>query len=81
MRNILAVRKRNAELYLKEVGEFIDVVQLADDLAGQDNLLISPKIYQELVKPLQLELCEYVRSMTNAKNLLPQLRRDCSFAR
>ncbi len=67
MHKILTVRKRNVELYLNEVGKFIDVIQLADDLAGQQNLLISPQIYRELVKPYQLELCEYVRSMTKAK--------------
>ncbi len=67
MRRILDIRKRNAELYLREVGEFIDVIQLADDLAGQDNLLISPKSYNELVKPYQLELCQYVKSLTKAK--------------
>lgn len=67
MRKVLAVRKRNTELYLDQVGEFIDVIQLADDLAGQQNLLISPKIYRELVKPYQLELCEYVKSRTKAK--------------
>jgi len=67
MRRILDIRKRNAELYLREVGEFIDVVQLADDLAGQDNLLISPNSYKELVKPYQLELCQYVKSLTKAK--------------
>jgi len=67
MRKILDIRKRNVELYLREVGEFIDVIQLADDLAGQDNLLISPRTYQELVKPYQLELCEYVKGLTRAK--------------
>jgi len=67
MRRILDIRKRNAELYLREVGEFIDVVQLADDLAGQDNLLISPNSYKELVKPYHLELCQYVKSLTKAK--------------
>ena len=67
MRNVLDVRKRNAELYLREVGDYIDVIQLADDLASQDNLLISPKLYQELVKPYQLELCQYVKSLTKAK--------------
>lgn len=67
MRKVLDVRKRNVELYLKEVGEFIDVVQLADDLASQENLLMSPKLYKELIKPYQLELCRHVKSLTNAK--------------
>ncbi len=67
IRQILEVRKRNAELYLNEVGEFIDVVQLGDDLASQANLLISPKIYQEIIKPYHLELCEFVKKRTRAK--------------
>ncbi|MGB5066966.1 MAG: uroporphyrinogen decarboxylase family protein [Albidovulum sp.] len=67
MRKVLDVRKRNVALYLAEVGEYIDVIQLADDLAGQDNLLISPKTYREIVKPYQLELCQYVKGLTKAK--------------
>lgn len=67
MRKVLDVRKRNVALYLAEVGEYIDVIQLADDLAGQDNLLISPKTYREMIKPYQLELCRYVKSLTKAR--------------
>lgn len=67
MRKVLDQRKRNVELYLNEVGEFIDVVQLADDMGSQENLLFSPKLYHELIKPYQLELCDHVRSLTKAK--------------
>jgi uroporphyrinogen decarboxylase len=35
---------------LDEVGEFLDIVQVGDDLGHQDGLLISPKIYRNMVK-------------------------------
>jgi uroporphyrinogen decarboxylase len=36
---------------LDEVGEYLDIVQVGDDLGHQDGLLISPKMYRSLVKP------------------------------
>ncbi|MFW9807685.1 MAG: uroporphyrinogen decarboxylase family protein [Candidatus Thorarchaeota archaeon] len=36
---------------LDEVGEYLDIVQVGDDLGHQDGLLINPRIYRTLVKP------------------------------
>ncbi|MCJ7626451.1 MAG: hypothetical protein MUO76_23410 [Anaerolineaceae bacterium] len=38
------------------IGKYIDVVVEADDLAGQENLLISPKIYRRFIKPRHARL-------------------------
>ncbi len=35
---------------LDEVGEYLDIVQVGDDLGHQDGLIISPRIYRNLVK-------------------------------
>jgi uroporphyrinogen decarboxylase len=35
---------------LDEVGEYLDIVQVGDDLGHQDGLLISPRMYRNLVK-------------------------------
>ncbi len=35
---------------LDEVGEYLDIVQVGDDLGHQDGLLINPRIYRNLVK-------------------------------
>ncbi|MHA3964147.1 MAG: uroporphyrinogen decarboxylase family protein [Candidatus Thorarchaeota archaeon SMTZ1-45] len=35
---------------LDEVGEYLDIVQVGDDLGHQDGLLISPRIYRNMVK-------------------------------
>ncbi|MHA2162399.1 MAG: uroporphyrinogen decarboxylase family protein [Candidatus Thorarchaeota archaeon] len=36
---------------LDEVGDYLDVVQVGDDLGHQHGLIMSPKMYRELVKP------------------------------
>lgn len=67
MRKVTDHRKRSAELYLKEVGEFIDVIQMADDLGAQNTSLMSPESYREIIKPYQAELIAHMRQFTKAK--------------
>jgi uroporphyrinogen decarboxylase len=45
----------------------IDVVQMADDMAGQNNMLISPMSYRKYLKPLHKEMFDYIHSKTGAK--------------
>jgi uroporphyrinogen decarboxylase len=45
----------------------IDIVQMADDLAGQNGLLISPNSYRKLLKPFHKEMFSYIHSKTDAK--------------
>jgi len=45
----------------------IDVVQMADDFAGQNDLLISPRSYKKYLKPLHKEMFDYLHSKTDAK--------------
>ena len=66
-RKIINIRKRNAELFLNEVGEYIDVFQLADDLSMQTAPFVSPKMYREMIKPYHTELISFVKGFTKAK--------------
>ncbi len=45
----------------------IDVVQMADDFAGQNGMLISPRSYRKLLKPFHKEMFDYIHSKTDAK--------------
>lgn len=45
----------------------IDIVQMADDIAGQRGLLISPQSYRNLLKPLHKEMFDYIHSKSDAK--------------
>jgi uroporphyrinogen decarboxylase len=67
LRRVVDHRKRNAELYLKEVGEFLDVIQVADDLGTQETSMMSPDTYREMIKPYQAELIAHIKKFTNAK--------------
>jgi uroporphyrinogen decarboxylase len=45
----------------------IDVVQMADDIAGQNGMLISPTSYRKYLKPLHKEMFDYLHSKSDAK--------------
>ncbi len=64
---ILEVRKQNAEIFLREVGEYLDVIQLGDDIATQNGPAASPALYREMVKPYQAELFGLVKGRTPAR--------------
>jgi len=55
------------EKALSLVGDVIDVAQIADDIAGQNSPLISPRSYRKLLKPVHKELCDFIHARTNAK--------------
>jgi len=52
------------------LGNMIDVVQLADDFARQNNMFISPSSYRRYLKPLHKELFDFIRSRSSAKIFL-----------
>jgi len=55
------------KLFLKEVGDLVDVIMIGDDLTGQSGPLFSPKIYRSIIKPRQKRLVQFIKSRTNAK--------------
>lgn len=67
MRKILDIRKRQTGKYLELVGEYLDVVYVADDLAIQTGSLLSLETYRSLVKPLQKEYYSFIKERTGAK--------------
>lgn len=46
---------------LAELGDMVDVVIEADDLAGQKSLLFSPEIYRNIVKPQHKKLFDCIK--------------------
>lgn len=55
------------EPFLQEAGEHIDIIKIGDDLGTSANLLISPKMYREILKPIHREYIQFIKSRTNAK--------------
>lgn len=56
-----------ARRYLAEVGDLIDVYQYGDDVATQLDWMISPSLYQTLIKPRQRRLFDAIHAATPAK--------------
>jgi len=55
------------EAYLKEVGDLVQIVQLGEDLGGQNGPLFSPKFYREVYKPRHKALIDLIKKHTDAK--------------
>jgi len=58
------------EHVLEEVGPYVDVVMVAEDLGSQDGPLISPETYRRMVKPAQKRVWQFIKSRTDAKLFL-----------
>ena len=52
---------------LQEIGDLVDVVIEADDLAGQHSLLLSPETYRRLIKPRHTRLFSFIKSQAPVK--------------
>jgi len=58
------------DVYLDEVGDYVDVVCQGDDLGTQIGPWISPDMYRKWIKPRHAELFKFIRSKTDAKIFL-----------
>jgi len=52
---------------LREVGDLVDVVVEADDLAGQNSMLMSPKTYRKLIQPRHARLFSFIKAQAPVK--------------
>jgi uroporphyrinogen decarboxylase len=57
------------ERALAEIGDLVDVVIEADDMAGQQSLLLSPRTYRNLVKPRHKKLFSFIKAQAPVKLL------------
>ena len=69
-----AMLKKNLELckqhmghFLEAIGENIDIIKIGDDLGSQDRLMISPRMYRQMLKPLHADLISFIKERTKAK--------------
>jgi len=53
--------------FLQAIGENIDIIKIGDDLGTQDRLMISPKMYRKILKPIHAELISFIKERTKAK--------------
>jgi len=56
-------------LLLNWVGPYLQIVEIGDDIGGQDGLIISPALYKEMIKPYHRRLIAFIKRKTSAKVL------------
>jgi uroporphyrinogen decarboxylase len=66
MEMVLEMQLVKMERYLDEVGEYIDVVCVGDDFAGQQAPLISPALFRASIKPYLKRYFELIKRKTSA---------------
>lgn len=54
-------------LFLKEVGDLIDIHFTADDLSGQSGPLIAPALYRRMIKPRWARIIRTIKAHTRAR--------------
>ena len=60
--NVLEVHLGMYDMFLSQVGPYVQIVETADDLGGQENLLISPDFYRKYFKPAQTKINQLIKS-------------------
>jgi uroporphyrinogen decarboxylase len=67
MSKILEIKMQYWETALATVGENVLVVSCADDLGGQNGLLVSLEMYKDLIWPYHKRLFEFIKETANAR--------------
>lgn len=53
--------------FLDAAGEDLDIIKIGDDIGTQDSLLMSPKMYRQILKPVHADYISFIKSKTKAK--------------
>jgi uroporphyrinogen decarboxylase len=53
--------------FLEQLGDNVDIIKIGDDLGTQASLMISPKMYREILKPVHADFISFIKQRTRAK--------------
>ncbi len=67
---VTEISQRMYRRYLREVGRFVDIVVVTDDLGTQTSLMVSPAMFRTFIKPNLAALIATIKSETDAAVLL-----------
>ncbi len=62
MDRVVELKMAYWECALSDAGDYADVVMEADDMAGQERLLISPETYRRFIKPRHTRLFSFIKN-------------------
>lgn len=53
--------------FLEALGDDVDIIKIGDDLGTEKSLMISPKMYREMLKPIHADFISFIKERTKAK--------------
>ncbi len=53
--------------FLEQLGDNVDIIKIGDDLGTQESLMISPRMYRQILKPVHADFIAFIKQRTNAK--------------
>ena len=67
LEKIAALCKELMGYFLRELGDNVDIIKIGDDLGTQASLLISPRMYRQILKPIHADYIQFIKQRTRAK--------------
>ncbi|MFX1287536.1 MAG: uroporphyrinogen decarboxylase family protein [Promethearchaeota archaeon] len=67
MEELLKYWTNYVSTFLNEVGDYLDVICINGDLAEQAGPIMSIKLYEKKIKPIERKLSEYIKELVSAK--------------
>jgi len=53
--------------FLEQLGNNVDIIKIGDDLGTQESLMISPRMYRQILKPVHADFISFIKERTNAR--------------
>jgi uroporphyrinogen decarboxylase len=53
--------------FLDEAGADLDIIKIGDDIGTQESLLMSPRMYRRILKPIHADFIAFIKARTKAK--------------
>jgi uroporphyrinogen decarboxylase len=67
LKKIADLCKRLMGHFLDAAGDKLDIIKIGDDIGTQESLLMSPKMYRRILKPIHADYISFIKERTKAK--------------
>lgn len=70
LERITSTLKQMWTRYLREVGPYVQIAYVTDDLGTQTSMLMSPQLFRDRIKPRMKELHDHIKSLADVKLMM-----------
>ena len=70
MEKVAQIQFRRHTRFLEQVGPYIDIIIIGDDMGTQNGLLIRPQLYRKMIKPFHKRYVRLIKEHTEARVIM-----------